>query len=139
MDLDAAAFAAVVRDASEDGLEELMAAPERTEVLDGIFARAPRRLRRDRASGFHAIVHWQIAGRTDGIDDVYELVIRRATCVVFKPPASVPDAVVRVAGPAFLRLAVGATSALELLRAGALAIDGDVGLALRTEFLFERP
>src|SRR5207249_8317056 len=45
-DLDAAAFAAIVRDASDEALHELMTADERREVLDGLFQRVPSRIRR---------------------------------------------------------------------------------------------
>jgi hypothetical protein len=139
-DLDAAAFAAVVREASEEALEELMTADEyeREQILDGIFARVPSRLRPDAPHDLHAVVHWRVAGRPGGGDDVYELVVRGGACSVAKAPVHEPHATVTIEATAFLRLVCGAADALSLARTHRLTVAGDGELALYVESLFER-
>jgi hypothetical protein len=138
-DLDAAAFAAIVRDASDEALDELMTAPEREEVLEAVFARMPARIRCDSVGQLEAVVHWHVAGRADGGYDAYEVTIRDGACRVAKPPVRPPDAILRIDGTAFLRLVARATDATRLMRTGDLTVTGDVGLARRVETLFDRP
>jgi alkyl sulfatase BDS1-like metallo-beta-lactamase superfamily hydrolase len=137
-DLDAAAFAWVVRGASEEALEELMTTDVRRGVLDGIFARLPGRLRRDAAHQVAAVVQWRIPGRWDGGEDVYEVAISNGTCVVAKTPARRPQTIIRINPTAFLRLVVGATDMMALVRTGEVTLEGDVELGLRVEGLFDR-
>src|SRR5882724_9362891 len=58
--LDAAAFAAIVREASDEALDELLTGRERAELLDGIFARMPAWIRRGAAGALDAVVHWHV-------------------------------------------------------------------------------
>jgi hypothetical protein len=140
-DLDALAFAAIVRDASDEGLEELMTADEdeREDLLDAIFARAPARLRPNTPRDLHAVVHWRVGGRPAGGEDVYELVVRGGACTVAKSPVHEPHATVTIDGTAFLRLVSGAADAPLLASTDRLTVAGDRELALHVESLFERP
>jgi SCP-2 sterol transfer family protein len=139
-DLDALAFAAVVREASDGALEELMTADqdEREQILDAIFARAPARLRPDAPRDLHAVVHWRVGGRPAGGEDFYELVIRGGACTVRKAPVLEPHATVTIEATAFLRLVSGAVDAPLLASTGRLSVAGDEELALYVESLFER-
>jgi SCP-2 sterol transfer family len=138
-DLDAAAFAAVVREASEEALEELMTdEDEREQILDTIFARVPSRLRPDAPHDLHAVVHWRVAGRPGGGDDVYELVVRGGACSVAKAPVHEPHATVTIEATAFLRLVCGAADTLSLASTHLLTVAGDWELAFYVESLFER-
>src|SRR5207248_11674817 len=112
------AFASIVRSASQGALDELAGAPERTELLDGIFARMPGQIRRAATRGLDAVVHWHVGDRIDGGRDSYELVIRDGSCRVSRPPERPADASVRIGGVALLKLVARAADAVALLRSG---------------------
>ena len=138
-DLDGAAFAFLIRGASDAALEELMTAEDRGPVLDGIFSRLPKRLRSHVPRDLDAVIHWRIGAPPAGADDLYELRIRDGACAARKSASRQPDATIRIDSTAFLRLATGAAEAQSMVWTDQLKLEGDAGLALRVEALFDRP
>jgi putative sterol carrier protein len=136
--IDPVAFSAIVKDASEDELAELMRGEHREAVLDEIFARMPARLKPNAAAGVDAVLHWRIGGRPDGGDDVYEVTVRDGACQIDKSPSQQPQVTFKVRPAAFLRLIAGATNGMKLVLARKLSVEGDIQLAMRTERLFDR-
>src|SRR5438105_218944 len=137
-DLDAAAFAVLVRDASDEALEELMTTEDRETVLDAVFSRLPKRLRSHVPRDLDAVIHWRIGAPPAGAEDLYELRIRDGACTARKSASRQPDATIRIVSTAFLRLATGAGEAQSMVGTDQLKLEGDAGLALRVEALFDR-
>ena len=78
--VDPAQFAAMVKSASKDQLEAVMASEHRGKILDEIFSRFPSQFQADRAGSTNAVIHWNITGRPDGGTDTYEVVIADGAC-----------------------------------------------------------
>jgi putative sterol carrier protein len=137
-DVDPDAFTAIVRDASEEELAELLASEHRDRVLGEVFERMPQRLKREKAAGVDAVIHWRIGDRPDGGDDLYEIVIADGDCRVSRTATARPNVTFRIRASSFLRLIAGATTGVKLVLGRKLRVEGDMQLAMRVEGLFER-
>jgi putative sterol carrier protein len=137
-DLDSARFSEIVRGASDRELDELLAGEYRERVLGEIFGQMPDRLKRDKAQGLEAVVHWRVGGRPGGGDDVYELVIRDGSCTVANAPVAEPRVTFRIQAAAFLKLIAGSANGMKLVLGRKMRVEGDMQLAMRIERLFER-
>jgi len=80
--VDPAQFTTMVKSASKDQLEAVLASDSRAKILDEIFARFPAQFRADRAGSTNAVIHWNVTGRPDGGSDSYELVIADGACTL---------------------------------------------------------
>src|SRR5689334_14266365 len=80
--LDSAAFAQLVKSASDAQLAELMSGDARPKVLNEIFRRMPSLFRPERAGNTNTVIHWNITGAPDGGEDTYELVIADGACTL---------------------------------------------------------
>ncbi|HEX8074706.1 MAG TPA: SCP2 sterol-binding domain-containing protein [Thermoleophilaceae bacterium] len=136
--LDPDRFSAIVREASDRELAELLGSEHRERVLDEIFFRMPERLNADRTRGMHAVVHWRIGDRPGGGEDLYEVVIADGSCSVSRGASSEPGVTFKIRPESFLRLIAGATSGMKLVLKRRLSVEGDMALAMRLEGLFER-
>jgi putative sterol carrier protein len=132
-------FAAMVKSASKDQLEAVMAGEQRGKILDEIFSRFPKQFRADRAGSTNAVIHWNIGGRPDGGSDTYEVVIADGTCTVSPTPQAEPKLAVTVGPVDFLNLITGNGNPMMMFMTGKLKAKGDLGLAANLQNLFDLP
>ena len=137
--VDPAEFAAQVKKASPEVLEQLMQSDLREQVLDEIFDRMARHFRAENAGGMDAVIHWKVYDRPDGGYDHYEVVVRDGTCQVRKPPAAEPNVTLKLPPAEFLKLVTGNADGPRLFLLRKLKIDGDLILAAKLPRLFEIP
>ena len=108
--VDPSQFAEMVKSASKDQLEAVMAGDQRAKILDEIFRRFPTQFRADKAGNTSAVIHWKIGGRPDGGEDTYELVIADGTCTLSPTPEADPKLTVSIGGVEFLQLVSGSAN-----------------------------
>ena len=132
-------FADMVKGASKDQLQSMMAGDDRAKILDEIFNRFPSQFRADRAGTTNAVIHWIIGGRADGGSDTYEVVIADATCKVSPAPSAEPTLAVTIGGVDFLQLLAGAGNPMMMFMTGKLKAKGDLALAANLQTLFDLP
>ena len=132
-------FAAMVKSASKDQLEAVLASDQRGKILDEIFSRFPKQFRADRAGGTNAVIHWNITGRPDGGTDTYEVVVADGTCTVSASPQAEPRLAVTLSGVDFLHLVTGNANPMMMFMTGKLKAKGDLGLAANLANLFDLP
>nr|WP_166381297.1 SCP2 sterol-binding domain-containing protein [Catellatospora methionotrophica] len=137
--LDPAGFAALVKNASDAQLNELLGGEQRTRILDEIFGRMPGLFRPDRAGNTEAVIHWIITGAPDGGSDTYELVIANGTCVLSEKPANEPKLAVTVGPADFLKVVSGNGNPVMMFMTGKLKAKGDLALAANIANLFNIP
>lgn len=137
-DASPARFSAIVSEASDRDLAELLSSEHRDRVLEEIFAQMPERLKKDRTRGMQAVIHWRIGNRPGGGEDLYEVVIDDASCHVRRGASRDPSLTLKIRPESFLRLIAGATSGVKLVLRHRLSVEGDMALAMRIESLFER-
>ena len=131
-------FSAIVREASDGQLTELLRSEHRERVLDEIFFRMPERVKADKTRGMRAVIHWRIQDHPSGGEDLYEVVIDDGSCRVSRTASAEPGVTLRIKPESFLRLIAGATSGVKLVLRRRLFVEGDMTLAMRIEGLFER-
>jgi putative sterol carrier protein len=134
-----AEFAAMVKAASKDQLEAVMAGEQRSKILDEIFNRFPKQFRPDRAGSTNTVIHWTIGGRADGGTDTYEVVIADGACTVSPSPQADPKLAVTVGAVDFLNLITGNGNPMMMFMTGKLKAKGDLGLAANLQSLFDLP
>ena len=137
--VDPAKFASMVKSASKEQLEALLAGDGRGKILDEIFGRFPAQFRADRAGSTIAVIHWNITGRPDGGTDSYELVIADGTCTLSPSPEAEPKLAVTIGGVDFLQLISGSANPMMMFMTGKLKAKGDLGLAANLANLFDLP
>ncbi len=137
--VDPSQFAEMVKSASKDQLEAVMAGEQRAKILDEIFSRFPAQFRADKAGNTNAVIHWNIGGRPDGGTDTYELVIADGTCTLSPTPEADPKLAVSIGGVEFLQLVSGTANPMMMFMTGKLKAKGDLGLAANLANLFDLP
>ncbi len=137
--VDPSQFVDMVKSASKDQLEAVMASDQRGKILDEIFRRFPAQFRSDKAGNTNAVIHWNIGGRPDGGNDTYELVIADGTCILSPTPEADPKLAVSIGGVEFLQLISGTANPMMMFMTGKLKAKGDLGLAANLANLFDLP
>jgi len=137
--LDPEELASLVKRSSADELLGLMRSERRRAVLDKIFLDMPAVFRSDRAGRDKEIVHWHIADRPDGGEDVYELVLADGGCQVSAPPRQGARLALTIGAVDFLRVVTGNANPTTLFLRGRMRAKGDLGLAMRFPKMFEVP
>jgi putative sterol carrier protein len=137
--VDPSQFAEMVKSASKDQLEAVMAGDQRPKILNEIFGRFPAQFRADKAGNTNAVIHWNIGGRPDGGTDTYEVVIADGACTVSAAPAADPKLTVGIGGADFLQLISGSANPMMMFMTGKLKAKGDLGLAANLANLFDLP
>jgi putative sterol carrier protein len=132
-------FAAMVKSASKEQLEAVLAGEQRGKILDEIFSRFPQQFRADRAGATNAVIHWNITGRPDGSADTYEVVIADGACTLSPSPQADPKLTVTIDGVDFLNLITGNGNPMMMFMTGKLKAKGDLGLAANLANLFDLP
>ena len=131
-------LAHLVRTSSTDELDHMMRGPERTGLLDWIFADMPHVFRPDRAAGVDATIHWRITDGPDGSTDTRETVITAGTCTVSASPQREPALTLTMNGADFLRMVSGNANPMSLFLRGRMKSTGELGLAVRVAGMFDR-
>jgi putative sterol carrier protein len=137
--LDPAKFAQLVKNASDQQLNEVMSSDVRGKVLDEIFRRMPSLFRPDRAGNTNAVIHWTITGRPDGGADTYEIVIADATCKLSESADQEPKLALTMGPADFLKITSGNGNPVMMFMTGKLKAKGDLGLAANIANLFNIP
>lgn len=130
-------FAALVRDASDDQLEEGFR-ENRELLLDEIFRRMPEQFDSEGAADVEAVVEWQIT-RPDGEPDRWQLTMRDGRCTCTRGGDAEPDVSLRVAPVGFVKLITGVESGPKMFVFGRLKIRGNLMLAARMQSWFRMP
>jgi putative sterol carrier protein len=137
-DLDAAEYAALVRDASDEDLAAGLRT-NRALILERVFGGMAEHLDRDTARDAEAVIEWHITGRDDGGYDQFQVVVRRGTCMTARDGDAEPDVVYTIDGVDFLRLVTDSLSGPELFMTGRLLVEGDLMLGAMTQTWFRVP
>jgi putative sterol carrier protein len=136
--LSAEDFAALVAQASDEQLAQIMEGPQREVALREIFARVAEHFDPARAKG-DSVVHFQIVGRPDGGSDDFQVVVRDGRCEVSEDLSEEPRVTLKVEPVPFLKLISGQASGPELFMSGKLKIEGDLMFAPQIASMFRIP
>jgi putative sterol carrier protein len=137
--LSAEDFAALVANASDEQLTEVMSGPQREPALREIFARMAEHLDPAKARGHDAVIHFRIAGRPEGGSDDFEVVISEGSCTVNESLEREPRVAIKVDGVSFLKMISNRVSGPQLFMTGKLKIEGDLMFAPQITSLFRIP
>lgn len=137
--LDPAAFAQLVKSASDAQLAEVMSGEARPKILNAIFQRMPSLFRPERAGNTNTVIHWIITGAPDGGADTYELVIADGACTLSEAPSHEPKLAVTVGPVDFLKVVSGNGNPVMMFMTGKLKAKGDLALASNIANLFAIP
>jgi putative sterol carrier protein len=136
--LEPATFAAMIKSASKDDLQNAIEGANRTAILDQIFSRFPHQFQPEKAGSTNAVVHWTITGGPNG-SDTYELVIADGACTLSPAAAAEPKLAVTTGGVEFLQLVSGNANPMMMFMTGKLKAKGDLGLAANLANIFGLP
>jgi putative sterol carrier protein len=132
-------FAAMVAEASDEQLAEVMNGPQRETALREIFNRMADHLDPQKARAQDAVVHFLITGRPNGGEDRFQVVVKDGTCTVSEDLTEEPRVTLRVEPVSFLKLVSNRVSGPELFMSGKLKIEGDLMFAPQMATLFRIP
>jgi putative sterol carrier protein len=136
--IDSARFARLVRDATDEQLEQGFAM-NRDLILGEVFRRMEEHFEPSKADGVDAVIEWRIRRAGGGDHDRWQVAIRDGSCRV-TPEGDEPARVTfNVAPVDFIRLATGNASGPRLFLFGKLKIDGDLMFAARVQGMFRIP
>lgn len=135
---DREALNSVLDGVDEAALADLLATAEGEPVLHAVFARMPEFYT---GAPFDpaVVVRWHVRRREPAGPVRYDLALdATGACAVAPTPDPAPpaDVTLTLGAVDFLRMAFGASSGMDLLMRGRLAVDGDANLAIRLESLF---
>lgn len=131
-------FAALVKNAPADQIDEVMADPAlRSRILGEVFSRMGEQYAGSRRT--KAVIHWKILDRPGGGYDHFETVLDAGECAVNTEPVHEPRVTIRLDGTQFLRLASGNGSPTSMFFTGKLKLAGDIGFAAGLSNLFDIP
>jgi hypothetical protein len=132
-------FAKTVKGASDADITAALTGPERSRILDAIFAKFPDFFRADRAGSTKAVIHWTITGGPDGGSDTYEVAIADGRCTSTSTPQHEPDLAVTLAPVDFVKLVSGNGNPVMMFMTGKIKAKGNLGLAANIQNLFDIP
>ena len=136
----AVGFARVIRDASDERIEQVMRTPARRVVLEGIFRQMPPRFDRKRAGDLDATIRWCVTGRPDGGVDAYELRIAGGRCrVTHGANGASPRLTITLDGTEFVKLVTGNSDPTQGYFNRRIQLAGDIMLAAKLQTLFRIP
>jgi putative sterol carrier protein len=136
--IDPELFASLVRDATDDQLQDGLDA-NRQLILEEIFRRMPEQFDPERAAGVEAIVEWRIRDRPGGGHDAWHVTLRDGRCEVAEGPADEPTVIYEIRPIDFIRLITNNASGPRLFLFGRLKIRGNLVLATRMPTFFRIP
>jgi putative sterol carrier protein len=132
-------FARLVKTTPDSTIAEVMAGPDRSKILEGIFNRMPTLFRADKAGSTQAVIHWIITGGASGTNDTYETVIENGACTVTNQPARDPKLAMTMDPVTFLKVVSGDGNPMMMFMTGKIKAKGDLALAAQVAKLFDLP
>jgi putative sterol carrier protein len=136
-EVDPQEFARTIAQTPDDRLREGIGGPLRDQILEEIFNRMEEHFRPGGAQ--HAVIHWRIAGRADGGEDHWEVVIKEGACTTSRDPASEPRVTLALDGVDFLKLVTGNANGPMMFMSGKLKIEGDLMFSTQIQSMFTIP
>ena len=134
--LDASELARLVDRTSERELRHRLIGGVREVALREIFRRMPEYLRPARATGFEAVVAWQITGAGGGGVDEYLIRVHDGRCDVLPGHTAQPEISVRTDPATLLKIVTGNEDPVTAVLKQRLSVRGDLALAARLSKLF---
>jgi hypothetical protein len=131
-------FARMVRGASEDQLEEGMAANGEL-ILEEIFRQMEGRLRPEAAGDLDGVIEWRILDPGQSMQYRWQLLVQGGTCRAIRGGRRSPRVSFTVGAVDFIRLVTGNVTGPRLFVFGRLKIEGDLLLSARVPGLFSVP
>ncbi|MEV6287692.1 SCP2 sterol-binding domain-containing protein [Kribbella sp. NPDC051770] len=133
-------LARLVDRTSERELRHRLIGGVREIALREIFRRMPEYLRPARATGFDAVVTWQITGAAGGVHgeglDEYHLHVADGRCELVPAPPGPPQISVRTDPATLLRIVTGNEDPVTAVLKQRLSVRGDLALAARLTKIF---
>lgn len=136
--IDPGLFASLVRDATDDQLQDGLDT-NRQLILEEIFRRMPEQFDPEQAAGVQATVEWRIRDRPGGGYDAWHVTLRDGRCEVAEGPAEDPTVIYEIGPIDFIRLITNNASGPKLFLFGRLKIRGNLVLATRMPTFFRIP
>jgi putative sterol carrier protein len=121
---------------SERELRHRLIGGVREVALREIFRRMPEYLRPARATGFEAVVAWQITGAGGGGVDEYVIRVHNGQCDVLPGHTAQPEISVRTDPATLLKIVTGNEDPVTAVLKQRLSVRGDLALAARLTKLF---
>lgn len=138
VDIDANQFAEMVAAASDEQIEQGLAA-NRDLLLGELFRRMPEHFNPAKAGDTRAVIEWRILGRPDGGQDRFQVVIENHACRVVRDGDATPRVIFTIKPVDFIKLVSGNASGPMLFIVGRLKIEGELLLAARLQGFFDMP
>lgn len=135
--LDVDTAAAMLGEATDEQLAEMMASEMRGQVLAEVFRRMEEHFRPESAADVDAVIHFKIADADR--HDHWEVVVSEGRCVARPEPSADPRVTLHTDGVNFMRLVTGNAAGPALFMAGKLRIEGDIMFSARIASLFTIP
>ena len=132
-------FERLVRDSPPQRLEQLMRSPARRPLLDGIFWQMPKQVDASVAAGTTLAIRWVVTGRSDGANDVYQLVIEDGRARTERAETVEARLTVTLDGVEFLKLASGNSDPMQAYFTGRIQLSGDIMVAAKLAQMFRMP
>lgn len=132
---DRATLRAAIDGVPRDDLAALLATDAGETALRAAFARMPEFYLGERLA--RKVVRWIVDRPAPGTAVGYDVVLADGTCVAEPAGDATPDVTLTMDAVSFVELAFGVRSGMDLLMRGQLQVDGDAGLAMRLESLFD--
>jgi putative sterol carrier protein len=129
-------LARLVDRTSERELRHRLIGGVREVALREIFRRMPEYLRPARATGFEAVIAWQITGAGGGGVDEYLIRVHDGRCDVLDGPAAQAEISVRTDPATLLKIVTGNEDPVSAVLKQRLSVRGDLALAARLTKLF---
>jgi putative sterol carrier protein len=121
---------------SERELRHRLIGGVREVALREIFRRMPEYLRPARATGFEAVIAWQITGAGGGGVDEYLIRVHDGRCDVLDEHTVQPEISVRTDPATLLKIVTGNEDPVTAVLKQRLSVRGDLALAARLTKLF---
>jgi putative sterol carrier protein len=121
---------------SERELRHRLIGGVREVALREIFRRMPEYLRPARATGFEAVIAWQITGAGGGGVDQYLIHVHDGRCDVLDEHTARPEISVRTDPATLLKIVTGNEDPVTAVLKQRLSVRGDLALAARLTKLF---
>lgn len=135
--LDPAEFVAVLKNAPDKELKQVLDGPMRTPLIDSIFEHMPQMFRSDKAGGMTATSHWTIGGNGD--DDLWTVAIADGAATSMRGHDGDPSVSLAMGPVEFIKLVTKTGNPVMMVMMGKIKIKGDMALAANIGNLFDVP
>lgn len=130
-------FAALVTQADDEQIAEVIHGVGTEQVLDRIFQGMKERFRPESAQGVDATIQFVVTD--NGAEHAYSVVIANGSCDVRSERAESPRVTLTTDLVSFAKLIAGKEDGMRLFMAGKLKVSGDLMFSTRIMSFFDRP